>query len=433
MLSGFNLLATLLVVTASFGWLNHRYLRLPGSMGLLTMALAASLLLVALDALVPELPLYGPALALIRQVDFQQALLNGMLAFLLFAGALHVDLAALRSRGWVVACLATVGVLISLTVVGLGFYYAAPLLGADLPLSWALVFGALIAPTDPVAVLATLKAVEVPPSLETDITGESLFNDGVGVAVFVPLLAVAMSGDGVPTFGLVAETFLLEAGGGALLGIATGFIAYRAMARVDNYSLEVLMSLALAMGTYALAGALHISGPIAVVAAGLLLGNRGPLHAFSETTHRYMFSFWTLVDEILNAILFLLIGLEVLLLLHEASFGWLPVAAVPLALLARWLSVAGPIALLRRWHDFVPGTVSIMTWGGLRGGISIALALSIPLEVPARSPILAATYLVVLFTLLVQGLTLGRLARHAARRAGVPQQQALPLPEPEAR
>lgn len=422
MLSAFDLIATLLVVTASFGWVNQRFLKLPGSMGLLTMALAASLVLLLLEIAFPQLPLYAPLVALMRQVDFQEAVLNGMLAFLLFAGALHVDLSSLRERAWVVATLATVGVAISVLVTGFGFYWLAGLLGMPLPLAWALVFGALIAPTDPVAVLATLKAVKVPRALETDISGESLFNDGVGVAIFVPLLAVALAGEAAPSFATIAEAFVVEAGGGAVLGVVTGWLAYRGMRRVDNYSLEVLMSLALVAGTYALAARLHISGPSAVVAAGLLLGNRGPHDAFSETTHRYMFGFWTLVDEILNAILFLLIGLEVVVLQADAAFGWLPLAAVPLALLARWVSVAGPVALLRRLHDFAPGTVTILTWGGLRGGISIALALSIP-ENPAKAPILAATYLIVLFTLLVQGLTLGRVAR----AVGAPAQKELAL------
>jgi monovalent cation:H+ antiporter, CPA1 family len=410
MLSAFELIAVLLVLTASFGWINHRFLGLPDTVGLLAMGLAASLVLLLVEISFPETPLYQEIADFVRQVDFRKAVLDGVLAFLLFAGALHVNIGALRDRAWVVGGMATVGVLLSTALVGFGFYYISALLSAPVPLSWALVFGALISPTDPVAVLSTLKAVRVPQSLEMDMTGESLFNDGVGVVIFTIALAVAAGsgGEGGTGPGHIAELFVVEALGGAALGLAAGFIAYRAMKKIDNYSVEVLISLGLVTGAYALASRIGTSGPIAVVVAGLLIGNRGPKNAMSDLTQRYLFGFWTLADEILNAILFLLIGLEVLVLRFDAGYAWTAAAAIPLVLAARLISVSVPVVVLSRWNHFVDGTIPVLTWGGLRGGISVALALSIP-EVDAKSEILAATYTVVVFTILVQGLSLRRL------------------------
>lgn len=410
MLSAFELIAVLLVLTASFGWINHRFLGLPDTVGLLAMGLAASLVLLLVEISFPETPLYQEITDFVRQVDFRKAVLDGVLAFLLFAGALHVNIGALRDRAWIVGGMATVGVLLSTALVGFGFYYISALLAAPIPLTWALVFGALISPTDPVAVLSTLKAVRVPQSLEMDMTGESLFNDGVGVVIFTIALAVAAGsgGEGGTGPGHIAELFVVEALGGAALGLAAGFIAYRAMKKIDNYSVEVLISLGLVTGAYALASRIGTSGPIAVVVAGLLIGNRGPKNAMSDLTQRYLFGFWTLADEILNAILFLLIGLEVLVLRFDAGYAWTAAAAIPLVLAARLVSVAVPVLVLSRWNHFVDGTIPVLTWGGLRGGISVALALSI-LEVDAKSEILAATYTVVVFTILVQGLSLRRL------------------------
>ena len=413
MFSLVELIALLLVLTASFGWVNQRFLGLPDTVGILIMGLSASLLLLALELAIPHLALYEELTTLVREIDFQQTVLEGMLAFLLFAGALHVDLNALRSRAWVVGTMATVGVLISTTCIGVGLWLLSMMFGAPIPLAWAFVFGALISPTDPVAVLATLKAVKVPKSLEVDMSGESLFNDGVGVVVFTIALALAAGeGHGATGFSGALHLLMVEALGGVLLGLAAGYLGYRAMKQIDNYSSEVLISLALVAGAYALAARLGTSGPIAVVVAGLLVGNRGPGRAMSELTQRYLFGFWTLIDEILNALLFLLIGLEVLVLRMDASFGWLPLLAIPLALAARLISVSLPLAVLARWNTFAPGTVSILTWGGLRGGISVALALSVP-EGPHKGTILACTYVVVVFTLVVQGLSLKRVVRRS--------------------
>lgn len=413
-LSLFDLIAVLLVLTAAFGWINHSLLGLPQTIGLLVMALAASLVLISVEVVFPNLGLYDDAANAMRQVDFKETVLNGLLAFLLFAGALHVDFSAMKSRVGPIAIMATAGVFVSTLLIGTGFWLLAKLFGVQMPFAWALVFGALISPTDPVAVLSTLKQVKVPKSLETIMTGESLFNDGVGVVLFTVLLAAATSvgGEGLDLVH-VGELFLVDAVGGGILGLVTGYVAYRAMRAIDDYPVEVLISLALVTGTYALATKLHMSGPIAVVVAGILIGNRGPIDALSDETQRFMFGFWTLVDEILNSVLFLLIGLEVLVLRFDLSFIGLAISAIPLALLARFAAVGLPILALRRVTDFTKGTVPILTWGGLRGGISVALALALP-ESDIKTVILAATYAVVLFTIIVQGLTLAPLVKRVS-------------------
>jgi CPA1 family monovalent cation:H+ antiporter len=412
----FDLISLLLALTAGFAWFNHRYFKLPPSIGILVMGLAASALLVLLELSIPNVSIYADVAALVRQVDFQTTVMNGLLAFLLFAGSLHVDFSALRSRVAVVGAMATMGVLLSTVIVGVAMWALAALLGLELPVLWALVFGALISPTDPVAVLSTLKAIKVPQALETDMAGESLFNDGVGVVVFTALLALASDGADVGA-AQVAELFVVEALGGAVVGLVSGYAAYRAMRAIDDYPVEVLISIALAMGCYSLASALHMSGPIAVVVAGILVGNRGPKDALSDMTQRYLFGFWTLVDQILNSVLFLLIGLEVLVLRYETSILPLALAAIPVALAARFASTIIPVTLLRRQYDFVRGTVIVLVWGGLRGGISIALALSLP-ETPFKAALLAATYAVVIFTIVVQGLTLGKVASRSLRASG---------------
>jgi CPA1 family monovalent cation:H+ antiporter len=406
----FELIAGLLCVTATFAWLNHRILRLPSNIGLLVMGLSASLIMLSVELFFPDKSVYADLKNTVQQIDFYNALMNGMLAFLLFAGALHVDLGALRNRAPVVGLLATLGVLISMSLVGVGLWGAAMLLGLPISFAWALVFGALIAPTDPVAVLSTLKSTAVPHQLETDMSGESLLNDGVGVARV--LFAVRAASGPDDDFGVAEAARLLglEAGGGAVLGLVTGYIAYRAMEAIDDYSIEVLISLALVAGTYTIANGLHMSGPIAVVVAGVLIGNQGAAHAMSDITKRYVFGFWTLVDDILNAVLFLLIGLEVLVIGFQSFFLWIAAIAVPLVLVARFISVSGPVLVLDRWQPFTAGTIPVLTWGGIRGGISVALALSLP-ESPARPSILAATYAVVLFTVIIQGLTLRNVIR----------------------
>lgn len=418
LLSIFELSAVLLTLSAVLGWINHKYLPMPHTIGLLVMSVAASLILVAVDAAVPERHLFSALTNALLQIDFTAVVMNGMLAFLLFAGSLHVDLGRMRKRAVPVAVLATFGTMVSAAIVGCGFWFVAKLLGQPLTFAWAMVFGALISPTDPVAVLATLKNVKVPADLEVEMQGESLFNDGIGIVLFTIMLLFATVGAGdQTTASAISELLLVEAGGGVLLGILTGFFAYWAMRLIDDYAVEVLISLALVTATYAIAQRLHVSGPLSVVAAGLLIGYHGPKKAMSDRTQTYLFGLWTLIDEILNSVLFLLIGLEVLVLRFDATAMAVAAFAIPLVLLARLTAVSLPA--LAAWSSELMSTknVPFLTWAGIRGGISIALALSVP-DSSARPAILAATYAVVLFSIIVQGLTLGIVARKTLLNRG---------------
>ena len=411
MLSIFEIIALLLTLSALFGFLNLRVFRLPHTIGLLVMALTGSLVLLGAEAIFPGLGVGDTLTAAIGQIDFYSTIMNGMLAFLLFAGALHVDINLLRGQKWAIGLMATIGVLISTGLIGLAFYGLARLAGFELPLAWAFVFGALISPTDPVAVLGLLKAVKVPESIKAKIAGEALFNDGVAVVAFGVCLAFAMgTPDGtVREFDLWAISQILgyQIAGGTLFGLLAGWIACRAMAAIDDHIVEILISLAACVATYAFCHRLHMSGPIAVVLAGLVIGNRGAAQAMSEKVREYLFSFWEVIDEILNSVLFLLIGLEVLVISFDPASWLLGAAAIPTALLARLVSVSAPIRLLSLRQSFPAGSIPVLTWGGLRGGVSVALALSLPAGEP-KTLLLAATYAVVIFSIVVQGLTVKR-------------------------
>ena len=404
----FSTLAALLTVTAVFAYINHRTARLPTTIGVMLIALVASLLLLALHTV--GIRLDEPARDLLQSIDFDETLLQGMLSFLLFAGALHVDLGDLAEHKGTIAALATVGVVLSTLLIGGLTYLAAGVLGLDLRLVDALLFGALISPTDPIAVIGLLKTMGVPRALETKIAGESLFNDGVGVVVFLILLEIARGTEPV-TAGDVAWLFAQEAIGGALFGFATGYVAFRLLRSIDNYKVEVLVTLALVTGGYALAGAFHLSAPIAIVVAGLLIGNQGRAFAMSDITRERLDVFWELIDEVLNAVLFVLIGLEVLVLSFRGPSVVLALLAIPISLLGRSLGVFAPLAAL---HPFgqrqEAGVKRVLIWGGLRGGISVALALSLP-PGPVRETLLVATYAVVVFSIVVQGLTVPALVR----------------------
>ena len=403
-----NLAAALVCLAAAFGVLNHFLLRLPSTIGLVVIALATSLVLIGIDAVFPAFSIDDVVRRQVLEIDFAEALLQGMLGFLLFAGALHVDFEALRNQKWVVALMASLGVLISTAIVAVGFHFMA-----GIPFIIALVFGALISPTDPVAVLGLLKEVRVPKSLETKIAGESLFNDGVAFVVFLIVVAFAFGGSHDEPTGILdaAELFVVEAGGGALLGGVAGWVVFQAMRRIDDYPLEVLLTLALVMGCYALATALHISGPIAVVVAGLLIGHTGVRYGMSAQTRQNVDAFWRLLDEILNAVLFLLIGLEVFALTLAERPILLGLAAIPLVIVARFAAVGLPITVLRLRRTFTTGALPIMTWGGLRGGISVALVLSLP-DSEHKPLLLTVTYVIVIFSIIVQGLTMKRVVRH---------------------
>ncbi len=404
----FQILAALFTLTALCSYANYKWIRLPTTVGVMLLALVFSLSLILLDFL--GLPFKEPARRIVEQIDFDKTVLHGMLSFLLFAGALHVNLNHLARRKWTIGILATLGVFLSTLLVGFFSWAAAGAAGLEVPFLTCLVFGALISPTDPIAVMGLLRSAGAPKDLETTITGESLFNDGVGVVVFLAVLALAAGGEGV-TPGKVGLLLLEEAAGGMVFGLLTGGIAFLLLKSVDCYQVEILITLALVTGGYATAELLHVSAPISTVVAGLLIGNHGRLFAMSEKTRRNIDTFWELVDEILNALLFVLIGLEVLALVLETPYLLAGSAAVLLVLSARILSVYAPIAVLRRLgRTFPAGTVSILTWGGLRGGISVAMALSLP-EGPFRDHLLSATYLVVVFSILVQGPTMPALVR----------------------
>ena len=408
----FDLAALLLTLAAGFGYINHRWLKLPHTIGLVVIALLASVGVLAIDLVAPTLGFQDAVRGVVESLDFPDLLMKGMLSFLLFAGALHVDLEQMAQRKWAIGVMATVGVLVSTFVVGYATFLVAGWLGFTIPLTYCLVFGALISPTDPIAVMGILKTIEVPASLEAKIAGESLFNDGVGIVVFTIMVAIAMGAEGghpITALG-IAELFVVEAVGGAVLGLIAGLIAYRAIASVDEHNLEVLITLALVTLTYAVAVALHISGPIAVVVAGLLIGNHGKKFAMSETTRDHLFKFWSLTDEVLNSILFLMIGFEVLALTFTGSIGLAMAAAIPIVLVARFIAVAVPITGLSTMREFTKGAIPVLTWGGLRGGISVALALSLP-AFADKDLVLAMTYGVVIFSIVVQGLTVGRVVR----------------------
>ncbi|MFQ5973561.1 MAG: cation:proton antiporter [Alphaproteobacteria bacterium] len=401
----FEIAAVLLGLSALFGHLNHRFLRLPHAIGIVIIAMAASLTIVAVDLLVPGLRFGKAASDALAQIDFHDTLMDGMLSFLLFAGALHVNFADLANRKWAIGLMATLGTLISTFFVGAAMWFLLGLVGIDIPFVWMLAFGALISPTDPVAVLGLIKTVSIPKPLETKIAGESLFNDGIGVVVFTIVVAVAVGGEhGAVGPVEVVELFLMEAVGGAVLGLAAGYLAYRATRAIDEFNLEVLITLALVTVTYALALRLHMSGPIAVVVAGLLIGNQGLKHAMSENTRDHVVKFWTLTDEILNSVLFLLIGLEVLIVRFDAPLLGTALLAIPVALAARLLAVGIPLSFLSIRRTYTRGAVPVLVWCGLRGGIAVALALSLP-ENEYKAQILAVTYGVVVFSIVVQGLT----------------------------
>ena len=404
----YQIIAVMLTMAALFSFLNYKTLKLPTTIGLMFFSLLMSLAIIGLHTL--GLDLESQADAILNSIDFNQTLMQGMLSFLLFAGALHVDLGRLSSQKWVITSLATVGLLISTFLVGITSWWILGALGFHIDLIWCLLFGSLISPTDPIAVLAILKTAGAPESLETKIAGESLFNDGVAVVVFIVLLSIA-TGGGEATLAHIATLFVEEAVGGVVFGLATGYLAFLMLRSVDNYTVEILITLALVTGGYAVAGAIHVSGPIAMVVCGLLIGNHGRSLAMSDKTREHLDTFWELVDEILNAVLFVLIGFEVLVLSFSSDIIIAGVIMIFVILLARFISVGIPVTLLRASHQFTNGVISILTWGGLRGGISVALALSLP-PGEARNIILPITYVVVVFSILVQGLTVGRLIKH---------------------
>ena len=401
----------LIVLAAAFGAVNYLFFKLPSAIGILVVSLFASLGIVVIDVLLPDMGIEDTVRTTVTGVDFSQALLEGMLGLLLFAGALHVKLSDLQKKWSLILLMATLGVALSTLVFGIGAH-----LMFGLPLLVALVFGSLISPTDPVAVLGVLRAANLKKTLETKIAGESLFNDGVGYVVFLVLVGLAFPSDHGHGSGIsdAAILFVQEAVGGAVIGLFLGWLVFRVMRQIDDYPLEVLLTLALAFGGYQLSVWLHVSAPIMAVCAGLLIGDIGAKHGMSAETRDYVDAFWKLIDEILNAVLFLMIGFEVFAVTFDFDVLITGVLSIGLALLARFAAVFIPVLLLQRRQEFSNGIVPIMTWGGLKGGISVALALSLP-DSEWKPMILAATYVVVIFSIIVQGLTIAPLAKRLGR------------------
>ncbi len=409
--------SVLIVLCAIFSYINARFLKLPATIGIMVIALLVSVGLIATESLFPQT--FSRFSNLLNSIDFSDILMGGMLNFLLFAGAIHINLNDLKEQRIPVVVFSTVSVILSTFVVGFLMFYALQWTGFDVPFIQCLVFGALISPTDPIAVLGILKQAGVPKSLETKVAGESLFNDGVAVVVFVTLLAVAQGKDVDLSFASISWLLAKEAIGGVLLGVAVGYAGSLMMKRIDSYKVDVLITLAIVMGGYLIAHGLHMSGPLAMVAAGLVVGNYGRTKAMSETSKDYLDKFWELIDEILNAILFLIIGFE-LLIIPDLSLYWkIGMVSILIVLLARFISIWVPTKIIPfRNNKFDKKTVTILVWGGLRGGVSIALALSIDADLN-KNLFLAVTYFIVLFSIIVQGMTVGRLTSTKELRRSV--------------
>jgi CPA1 family monovalent cation:H+ antiporter len=400
--------AICLVLTALLAYVNFRYIRLPITIGVMVTALLLSLVIILLDLAGADFGLHHKMEAMLRAIDFSNVLMQGMLSFLLFAGALHIDLSELRAYRWQVLILAFFSTLFSTFIVGLAAWYVLPFIGISMPLLYCLLFGALISPTDPIAVMGILKSAGIPKNLELVISGESLFNDGVGVVIFSILMSMLLIGE-APTFHEGLGLLMHEAGGGLLYGLLIGYITFHLLRSIDNYQVEVMITLAAVMGGYVLASKLHVSGPLAMVVAGLVVGNHGRELAMSDTTRLYVDMFWEMIDDILNAVLFVLIGMEVMLIAFSWSLFAAGLAMVIMTLIARALTVWVPVHYLPGYFKLPRGAGLVLTWGGLRGGISVALALSLP-SGSERDVILSLTYCIVVVSILVQGLTVGKLA-----------------------
>lgn len=407
--------SVLIVLASFFAYLNVRFLKLPGTIGIMIIAMLVSVAIRLLgDQYFPETT--KEFFMLIQEFDFTEILMGAMLNFLLFAGALHINVSDLREHKWPILTYASVSVVLSALIIALLFYTVAPMLGLEIPFIYCLLFGTLISPTDPIVVLGILKEAKVPKMIETKITGESLFNDGVAVVMFAVVLKMATDVNFDATFGSIAKLFLLEAGGGILLGALLGFTASNVMKKIDDYKVSVLITLSIVMGGFLIAKELHFSSPLAMVIAGLIIGNFGKSVAMSETTRDYLSKFWELIDEILNAILFLFIGFELLMLPDLQEQLLLGVVAIFICLLARTLAIFIPASTILRKNTYSKGSLTTMVWGGIRGGVSIALVMSIPNSVgEIKDVLLEVTYIVVLFSIVVQGLTVGKVAKRVLK------------------
>jgi len=412
-MSIFTVITILTVLSAAFAFINTKFLKLPFTIGLMIIAICFTLVITIAGSFNPFI--LEEANLIIDSIDFETALLDIMLSFLLFAGALHTKIDGLKKQRMPIALFATMGVLVSTFIVGTLMYYIVQALGHQIDYIYCLLFGALISPTDPIAVLGILKDANAPKKLETKIVGESLFNDGVGVVIFLVIFKIAQQGVGAIEASEVGLLFFEEVVGGIALGLLAGWLVFQLMKVIDHYETEVMITLALVMGLSSLAHLIHVSGPLAVVVAGIFIGNKSPKIAWSETTQNYVDKFWELLDVLLNAILFVLIGLELLIITINGEYITFGLIAIPVTLLARYLALSGPVALFKKKLDFIPKTNLIMTWGGIRGGISIALALSLEPNME-RELFLTVTYIIVVFSIIGQGLTLGPLVRRVLKK-----------------
>ena len=406
-MSMFQLSSIVITLVALFGYLNHKLIKLPDSIGITAIGLVASVAIAFVGKLMPEVTVWAERT--VQAVDFPETVFHGLLGFLLFAGSLHINLADIAKEKWVIGILATAGVVLSTFIVGAGMYLTSLALGLRLEFIYCLLFGALISPTDPIAVLAVLRKLGVPKSLETQIAGESLFNDGTGVVAFLTLLGIATAGHSEPP-NAIAILLAREVLGGIAVGLAVGILGFSMLKGVDGYPIEIMITLSMATAGYAFAEFVHVSAPIAAVVMGLLIGNQGRQFAMSESTRQHLFSFWELLDELLNLLLFGLIGIEIVALTITSTHLIVAIIAIPVVLVARLLSVALPLTAMRPFLGSGQRALAIMTWGGLRGGISVALALTLP-QFEGRDILISATYGVVIFSILVQALTIGRLVR----------------------
>ncbi|MBB6371425.1 cation:proton antiporter [Chryseobacterium shigense] len=400
--------SALIVLASIFAYLNYRFLKLPSTIGIMVIAIVVSIFLVMFgETVLPRT--FGHLNKLMNSIDFTEVLMGAMLNFLLFAGGIHININDLKEQFRPVLVFSTAGVVISTFIVGFGMFYLLPFLGIQLPFIYCLVFGALISPTDPVAVLSILKQANVSKSLETKVAGESLFNDGMAVVVFTVVMQLAIGKEvdlGVESIGLL---LMKEAGGGILLGVLLGWITSRLMREVDDYIISVLVTLSVVMGGYLIARQLHISGPLTMVAAGLFMGNFNVRFKMKSITQDYLIKFWELIDEILNAVLFLFIGFELLMIKDLKHFMVPGLLAIAVVLIARFISIWVPTKFMSLRTRFSPQTVKVLVWGGIRGGVSIALAMSIP-KSEYSEIILSITYCVVVFSIIVQGLTIAKVA-----------------------
>jgi CPA1 family monovalent cation:H+ antiporter len=414
-LETYQILSVIVLLAAVYAYINDRWIKLPPTIGIMVLALFSSIILVILGNLIPAFS--ALAVKLVSHIDFGQVLMKVMLSFLLFAGAIHVDANQLKKELWPVMTLATVGIFISTFLVSLIAYYLFQAFHLQIPYIHCLLLGALISPTDPIAVMSILKQAGIPKSLELKITGESLFNDGVGVVVFLTILEAASNGTGTFSVTDTIVLFLKEAGGGLLFGAIMGYITYFLIRSIDNYRVEVLITLAIVMCGYMLADYLHVSALLAIIVTGIIVGTKGRTVALSPTSRDYLGKFWDLIDEIFNAILFLLIGLQILVIKTHSTIMIIGCIMILVVLFARWVAVFLPVTLMRFKIKFEKNAVTMLTWGGLRGGLSVAMALSLPQSMH-RDELVLITYIIVVFSIIVQGLTIGKLA---GRLKGAPE------------